>query len=217
MHQTTYGMSERLLGAIVAIHGDDKGVVLPPTVAPVQVVVVPIPEKGRQGVILEEAKRLAAELGDHARVELDARDLRPGAKFYEWEAKGVPLRLELGPRDLAGGVVTAARREASGRTTIPRGEVVEGVRKLLREIQGDMYARAERLLREGIVDIAAPEEARESINRIGWCGGDDCGHQIEADTGMSLLGTPYPPEPFEGTCITCGKPAEARAYLARTY
>jgi len=217
VHQTTYGMSERLLGAIVAIHGDDKGVVLPPAVAPVQVVVVPIPEKGRQDVILDEAKQLAAELAPHARVEVDARDLRPGAKFYEWEAKGVPLRLELGPRDLADGVVTAARRDAPGRTTIPRSEVVPGVRDLLHRIQEDMYARAERLLREGIADIAAPEEARESVNRFGWCGSDECGHRVEADTGMSLLGTPYPPERFEGTCMACGKPAEAPAYLARTY
>ncbi len=216
-HQTTYGMSERLLGAIVAIHGDDRGAVLPPAVAPVQVVVVPIPEKGRQDVILGEARKLAAELRDDFRVEVDVRDLRPGAKFYEWEAKGVPLRLELGPRDLTNGVVTAARREAEGRTEIPRGDVVGRVRDLLREIQEAMWKRAESAMRAAVVDIAAPEEAREAINRVGWCGGADCGHQLEADTQMSLLGTPYPPEPFEGTCVVCGKPAESSAYLARTY
>jgi len=216
-HQTTYGMSERLLGAIVAIHGDDKGAVLPPTIAPTQVVIVPIPEKGRQDVILSEARTLAAELREHFRVEIDERDVRPGAKFYEWEAKGVPLRIELGPRDLAAGVVTAARRDAEGRTTIPRSDVVSQVRDLIRRIQEDMYARAEGALRSAIVDIAAPEEARDAVNRIGWCGNEDCGHQVEADTGMSLLGSPYPPEAYEGTCIVCGKEAATAAFLAKTY
>ncbi|TLZ50667.1 MAG: proline--tRNA ligase [Methanobacteriota archaeon] len=217
VHQTTYGMSERLLGAVVAIHGDDKGVALPPAVAPVQVVVVPIPEKGRQSAILDEARRLAGELEAHVRVKLDDRDVRPGAKFYEWEAKGVPLRLELGPRDLADGVVTAARRDASDRTTIPRGDVVPQVRDLLLRIQKDMYARAERDMRAHIVDIATPEEAREAINRFGWCGDPECGHRLEQDTGMSILGTPFEPERFDGPCIVCGKPATSAAYLARTY
>ena len=217
VHQTTYGMSERLLGAVVAIHGDDKGVVLPPAIAPVQAVVVPIPEKGRQDVILGEARTLAAELGEHVRAKLDERDVRPGAKFYEWEARGVPLRLELGPRDLADGVVTAARRDGAGRTTIPRGDVVSGVRTLLLRIQEDLYAKAEADLRAHIVDITAPEEAREMINRFGWCGSSDCGHQIEADTGMSILGTSFVPEPFHGPCMSCGKPAGSPAYLARTY
>ena len=216
-HQTTYGMSERLLGAIVAIHGDDKGVVLPPAIAPVQVVVVPIPEKGRQDVILGEARRLAADLGAHARVKLDDRDVRPGPKFYEWESKGVPLRVELGPRDLAGGVVTLARRDREGRATVARNDAALAVRDLLLEIQRDMYDRAAQDLREHIVDIAAPEEAREMINRVGWCGDEACGKQVETDTGMSLLGTPYPPEPYEGKCISCGKPAVTAAYLARTY
>ena len=217
VHQTTYGMSERLLGAIVAIHGDDKGVTLPPAVAPVQVVIVPIPEKGRQEVILQEARALAAELGEHVRVKLDERDVRPGAKFYGWEARGVPLRLELGPRDLANGVVTAARRDASERTTIPRADAAAAVRDLLLRIQRDLYARAERDLRAHVVDIAAPEEARDAINRFPWCEGNDCAHQIEQDTGMSLLGTPFPEEPVEGACLVCGKPAVAPAYLARSY
>ncbi len=217
VHQTTYGMSERLLGAIVAVHGDDKGIVLPPAVAPIQVVVVPIPEKGRQDVILDEARKLAAELGEHVRVKYDDRDVRPGAKFYEWEAKGVPLRAELGLRDLGDGVVTLARRDMDGRSTVPRAGVVDAVRSLLNEIQKDLYARAERELRTHIFDITAPEEAREAINRFGWCGSESCGLQVEADTGMSLLGTPFLKEPYSGSCIVCGKPTDTPAYLARTY
>jgi prolyl-tRNA synthetase len=216
-HQTTYGMSERLLGAIVAIHGDDKGIVLPPAVAPVQVVVVPIPEKGRQEEITEAARALAVELGHHARVRLDERDLRPGPKFFEWESKGVPLRVELGPRDLAAGVVTLARRDQEGRWTVPRAHAPSAVRELLIGIQREMYERAARDLQAHIVDIRAVGEAREMINRVGWCGDEACGKQVETDTGMSLLGTPYPAEPYEGKCISCGKPATTAAYVARTY
>ena len=216
-HQTTYGMSERLLGAVVAIHGDDRGIVLPPAVAPVQVVLVPIPEKGRQDVILEEARKLAAELGEHVRVKLDERDIRPGAKFFEWEQRGVPLRVELGPRDLADGVVTLIRRDATERSTVARADAVRAVVDVIRLIQADLYGRAERDLRAHIVDIATPEEAREAINRIGWCGAESCGQQVEADTGMSLLGMPFVRESYEGTCIVCGKPTDTPAYLARTF
>jgi len=138
-------------------------------------------------------------------------------KFFEWEAKGVPLRAELGPRDLAEGVVTLARRDREGRTTVARADAASRVRDVLLEIQRDMYEHAARDLREHVVDIAANEEVREMINRIGWCGDEACGKQVETDTGMSLLGTPFPPEPFEGKCISCGRPAVTAAYVARTY
>src|SRR5207249_3038153 len=111
VYQTTDGMSERLLGATISIHGDEKGLVLPPAAAPVQAVVVPILEKGRQEEMLLEAQRLFLELRERMRVRLDDRDIRPGEKYYEWEARGVPLRVELGPRDLAKNVITAVRRD----------------------------------------------------------------------------------------------------------
>jgi prolyl-tRNA synthetase len=127
-HQTTYGMSERMLGAIIAVHGDDRGVVLPPAIAPIQVVVVPIQAKGKTEDVLTEARRLAEELDSEGlRVHLDERDLRPGDKFYHWERRGVPIRLELGPKDLKHGQVTMAARDLPERLAVRRDEVVTRV------------------------------------------------------------------------------------------
>src|SRR5256886_15445597 len=123
-------MSERLLGAVISIHGDEKGLILPPAAAPVQAVVVPILEKGRQEEMLLEAQRLFLELRDRMRVKLGDRDIRPGEKYYEWEARGVPLRVELGPRDLAKHVVTAVRRGRSEERRVPRAGLPSRVRSV---------------------------------------------------------------------------------------
>jgi prolyl-tRNA synthetase len=217
VHQTTDGMSERLLGAIIAAHGDDRGVVLPPTISPHQVVVVPIPEKDRQAEISAAAEVLAKELGDAYRVHLDERDVRPGQKFYDWEAKGVPVRVELGPRDLAKGEVTLVRRDTLVRTTVPRDEAGAAVGRLLDAIQEEMYARAEAAMRERIVTIERFEDAKATINRMGWCGKEACGHTIEDRLALSLLGTPFEPEPFEGSCIACGEGTSQVVYAAKAY
>src|SRR3989441_10112082 len=118
-------MSERLLAAVISIHGDEKGLVLPTATAPVQAVVVPILEKGRQEEMLLEAQRLFLELRERMRVKLDDRDIRPGEKYYYWEARGVPLRVELGPRDLANQSVTVVRRGKGGEEGVPRGVAPE--------------------------------------------------------------------------------------------
>ena len=217
VHQTTYGMSERLVGTIVAIHGDDRGVLFPPEVAPIQVVIVPIPEKGKQETIAAEAVKLNEEIKGDFRTHLDDRDLRPGNKFYEWEAKGVPLRLELGPKDLQKGVVTAVRRDTMEKTAIPRGDLLETVKKLLGTIQDSLLAREEKRLRESIVDVKDLGGFKDGLNRAGWCGAEECGHEIENRTGMSVLGTPRKPEDFSGACVVCGKPTKQVIYVAKTF
>src|SRR5256885_12993032 len=131
VHQTTDGMSERLLGAVISIHGDEKGLILPPAAAPVQAVVVPILEKGRQEEMLLEAQRLFLELRERMRVKLDDRDIRPGEKYYYWEARGVPLRVELGPRDLANQSVTLVRRDTGEKKELPRELLPDGLRSVL--------------------------------------------------------------------------------------
>src|SRR2546430_3442880 len=124
-------MSERLLGAVISIHGEEKGLILPPAAAPVQAVVVPILEKGRQEEMLLEAQRLFLELRERMRVKLDDRDIRPGEKYYEWEARGVPLRVELGPRDLAKNVITAVRRDTGEKREVPREGLPDGHHRVL--------------------------------------------------------------------------------------
>src|SRR5438309_3124082 len=205
VHQTTDGMSERLLGGLISIHGDEKGLVLPPAAAPVQAVVVPILEKGRQEEMLLEAQRLFLELRDRMRVKLDDRDIRPGEKYYEWEAGVVPLRVELGPQDLAKHVVTAVRRHTGEKKELPRELLPDRLRSVLELMQLAMWNRAEKILQDNTFTITKLEDARDGFNRMGWCGKETCGKAIAERTGMSVLGTPFYPEPFEGKCIIDGE------------
>jgi len=217
VHQTTDGMSERLLGAILAVHGDEKGLVLPPAVAPIQAVVVPIPEKGRQEEILREAQRLFLELRERMRVKLDDRDVRPGEKFYYWEARGVPVRVELGPREIARNAVTVVRRDTGERKELPREGLPDRLRSVLELIQVAMWDRAEKVIRENTFHITSLEEAKEGFNRMGWCGRESCGKAITERTGMSVLGTPFYPEEFRGTCVVCGEDTTQVVYAAKAY
>lgn len=217
VHQTTDGMSERILGAIVSIHGDEKGLVLPPSAAPVQAVIVPILEKGRQEDMLREAQRLFLELRYLVRVKLDDRDLRPGEKFYFWEARGVPLRIELGPREIEGKSVTVIRRDNGEKKQLPREGLPERLRSVLELIQVSMWEQAEKMIRANTATIASLDEAKDGFNRMGWCGKEACGKAITERTGMNVLGTPFYPEPFEGRCVVCGEATSQLVYAAKAY
>jgi len=216
VHQTTYGMSERLVGAIVAIHGDDKGLVLPPEVATNQVVIVPVLAKGETEKVAAAARQLFEELrGAGVRVHLDERDVRPGVKYYDWELKGVPLRLELGVRDIEKAKVTFVRRDTGEKSLRDRTGVAKEVLKTLEQISREMLARAQAELDASIATVDRLDGLPEKIIRTGWCGGEDCGHEIEARSDRNILGTPVDGEKFSGKCVVCGKPAETLVYLAR--
>ena len=223
VHQTTYGMSERLLGALISVHGDDDGLVLPPAVAPFQVVIVPILSKKNAEEVTAAAERLRDELSAGGiRVKLDDRDDRPGSKFYDWEIKGVPLRLELGGRDIENNVVTFARRDTSEKGTIGLESLVPGVKLILDTIMHDMEAKAWEFQNSSVRHIESADEipkedtAEQRVYSFGWCGCDECGHAFEDAHDIKILGTPYIPEEFEGKCIICGKPTKTKAYAART-
>lgn len=216
VHQTTFGMSERLVGAIVAVHGDDKGLVLPPEVATIQVVIVPVLAKGETEKISAAARELFEELKKAGvRVHIDERDVRPGVKYYDWELKGVPLRLELGPRDLEKNAVTFVRRDTGERSTRDRKRVVEEVQEELNAIARDMLERATKEMERGIVTVDSLEGLPEKMIRTGWCGSEACGHEIEARSDMNILGTPVDGEKYSGNCVICGKPTETVVYLAK--
>ena len=216
VHQTTYGMSERLVGAIVAIHGDDKGLVLPPEVATSQVVIVPVLAKGETEKVSKAAKELCDELkAASVRVHLDVRDVRPGVKYYDWELKGVPLRLELGMRDIANGKVTFVRRDTGEKSLVDRAHAAMGVKDMLSRISREMLARAQAELDGSIVTVDKLEGLPEKVIRTGWCGGADCGKEIETRSDRNILGTPVDGEHFDGACVVCGKPTKTPVYLAR--
>ncbi len=218
VHQTTFGLSERLLGGVIAIHGDDRGVILPPKIAPIQAMIVPIPEKGSQEEILAGARDLNMQLlGCGVRSDVDDRDIRPGAKFYEWERKGVPLRIEFGSNEMKDGTVTLVQRHSMEKETVSQTDLTVTVQRLLEDIQNELWDRASDELAKGIRTIEDLKDAKAGINRMGWCGEESCGHEIEDVTGMSVLGTLYDGEEFEGDCVVCGKPAKTAAYAARTY
>ena len=217
VHQTTDGMSERIFGAILATHGDEKGLVLPPAAAPVQAVIVPILEKGRQEEMLLEAQRLFLDLRYLIRVKLDDRDLRPGEKFYYWEARGVPLRIELGPRELERHAITAVRRDTGEKKDLPREGLPERLRSVLELMQIAMWERAEKIIQANTFTITSLDEAKDGFNRMGWCGKQACGEAITQRTTMSILGTPFYPEPFEGACVVCGTKTTQVVYAAKAY
>ncbi len=216
VHQTTYGMSERLVGAIVAIHGDDKGIVLPPDVAPIQVVVVPILAKGASETVNSAAKSLFDDLRrSGVRVFLDERDVRPGVKYYDWELKGTPVRLELGTRDIDKGVVTHVRRDTGEKSLKGRETIVEDVTQSLRDISADMLERAREKMDSDTVTVESLDDLPEKLIRLGWCGGEKCGHEIEDRTDRSIIGTPVEDEDFDGRCVICGEKASRPVYIAR--
>jgi len=216
VNQTTYGMSERLVGAIVALHGDDKGIMLPPDVAPHQVVVVPIPAKGSVDQVHAEAKRLAEELKVAGiRVHADLRDVRPGNKFYEWELKGVPLRVELGPRDIASNAAVAVRRDNGAKSTIKRESLVKEVHLLLEEISRNLMAKAQAELDTNIVDATSLDNLPEKMIRVAWCGVEECGREIETRSGRGILGTNVKDvDVTKSKCVVCGKDTETTVYLS---
>ncbi|MCL2031742.1 MAG: proline--tRNA ligase [Methanomassiliicoccaceae archaeon] len=219
VHQTTYGMSERLLGALIGAHSDDKGMIMPPDIAPFQTVIIPIFSKDNSTQVLEAARALAEDLSDHGiRVKLDDRDTRPGSKYYDWEIKGVPLRLEIGGRDIEKNVVSFARRDTGEKGQIELKSAGNGVKLLLNMISSTLLEKAKASQMSKLQEIDSLDSIPEGrILRFGWCGCEECGHKFEDTYDMKILGTPYPAEEgYKGSCIICGKDAGQPTLAART-
>ncbi|MCI4369609.1 MAG: His/Gly/Thr/Pro-type tRNA ligase C-terminal domain-containing protein, partial [Thermoplasmata archaeon] len=210
VHQTTFGLSERLLGAVVAVHGDQKGVAFPSSIAPYQVVVVPIAPASAGDIPRTAAQALTERLkAAGLRVHLDASEDRPGAKYYRWESVGVPLRLEVGPREAKEGSATAVDRKGTKGVVGPE-KIEEAVRERLAAFDRALGASAQAAFKEAfstakdLGELAGSTKARV----LGWCGKEECGHEIEKAIDGSLLGTPQGATSVvpEGApkCIACG-------------
>jgi prolyl-tRNA synthetase len=222
----SWGVSWRLIGALIMVHGDDRGLVVPPRIAPIQVVVVPIPYKNAEGApILNQARKVAQELQEAGvGVLLDDREqYTPGWKFNEWELKGVPLRIEIGPRDLTNRQVTMVRRDTSQRSTVSAGDVVTETKRLLDSIQSSLFETANGALKRSIHNAGTYDELKQVIEGKGgfvrgcWCSDTVCEDKIKDETGATIRMVPLKDEKVFANCVRCGKPANKVVYFARSY
>jgi len=219
---TSWGVSWRMVGGLIMVHGDDRGLVLPTTVAPIQAVIVPILTGKAHEDVLAASRAIAARLAPVARVKLDDRtEVTPGWKFNDWEMRGVPLRIELGPRDLGQGQVILVPRVGGGRRPVPLDGIVEAVSAALQEVQQTLFRQAKAFLDTHIVSAATREEAvaaiaaRRGFVRLAWCGGAECEQALRRETGASprLISD----ETASGACAICGAGARHIVYYARAY
>ena len=218
-YTTSWGVSTRLIGAIIMTHGDERGLVLPPVVAPIQCVIVPI--AARKGGVIEKCEELKAQLeGAGIRVTLDATDNSPGWKFNEWEMKGVPVRIELGPRDIEAGKMLCARRDTFEKTELSLDNAAEGVKALLADVQKNLLEAARKRRDEHIVyaddmqGILAGVDAGNFV-KAGWCGCRACEDKIKEETGATAR--VFAEGESAETCAVCGKKAEHVIIYARAY
>jgi prolyl-tRNA synthetase len=213
VHQTTFGLSERLVGAVVSVHGDEKGVVFPTALAPYQIVIVPIVAASGGEAVLPYAESLAERLrhDHHLRVHVDASDERPGAKYYRWETHGVPLRLEVGRREAEQKTVTAVDRLGEKKPLGP-GDVDASILSALSDYDRRLRLRAEAAFASSFSVATSLDQLPNSttVRVVAWCGSEACGHRIEESIDGALLGTPEGPLPIDpgapGGCIACRTP-----------
>ena len=220
--QTSWGVSTRMIGALIMVHGDNDGLVLPPHIAPVQVVVVPIQQR-KEGV-LEVCRKVAEESLDGVRVKVDDTDRSPGYKFAEQEMRGFPVRIEIGPRDIENGECVVVRRDNHEKKTIRMDEISTYIPALLEEIQKDMYDRAKAHLDSSIYEATEYDEFKKLIDekpgfvRAMWCGDQECEDQIKADTTATSRCMPFENnEAISDKCICCGRPAKHLVIWGKAY
>ena len=221
VHETSWGVSTRLIGAIIMTHGDERGLRLPPNLAPIQAVVLPIAAH-KEGVT-EGAARVAEALkAAGVRVKLDERDtVSAGWKFNEWELKGVPVRVEVGPRDLAEGKVLSVRRDTFEKAPLDIEGLESEIKAMLDAIQTNMFEIARAFRDEHTADVHSMEELEKQVNggyaKAMWCGEQACEDEIKDRFGASSRCMPFDQTPIGETCVCCGKPAKKVIYFAKAY
>ncbi len=223
--QTSWGASTRLLGALVMVHGDDRGLRLPPKVAPHQLVMVPITPKKHREKVLEESDKLYQELKSQFRVKMDNREeYTPGWKYNEWEMRGVPLRLEIGPKDIDKNQVVLVRRDTGEKMFVSRDDLLETIQTTLDDIQTNMFETAKQFMSENTSEANSLQELlniveeRRGLVKAYWCGSEQCEEQVKDETKATIRAIPFDAN-RGGTCIACGKEGEenSEVIFARAY
>lgn len=221
VHQTSWGVSTRLIGGIIMVHGDDSGLVLPPAIAPIEVVIVPIMQK-KEGV-LEKANALKETIKQFARVKVDDTDKSPGWKFAEYEMKGVPVRLEIGPKDIEKNQAVLVRRDTREKLFISLDNLEEEVKNLLQTMQKDLLEKARQHRDKHTYTATTMDEFEKTINetpgfiKAMWCGDEACENTIKEETGATSRCMPFEQEEISDTCICCGRPAKTMVYWGKAY
>jgi prolyl-tRNA synthetase len=225
VYATSWGMSTRMIGALIMTHGDDQGLVLPPRLAPLAVVFIPI-FKGKEGhgEIIAYIEQIAASLDKDYNYRVDAREeYTPGWKFNEWERAGVPIRIEVGPRDLQRDEVVVVRRDTGEKFSLPKNGLKEKVSGLLEEIQNSLYERALRFREENTVRVDDYQTFKEIVAERGgflfayWCGDPECEDQVKQETMATIRCIPLKADGEDGACVRCGKSSQERVYFAKAY
>jgi prolyl-tRNA synthetase len=221
VHQTSWGTTTRLIGAIIMVHGDNSGLVLPPKIAPTQVIMIPIAQH-KEGV-LQKAEQLKTILSNVCRVKLDDSDKSAGWKFSEYEMKGVPIRLEIGPKDIEKNQVVLARRDTGEKQIVSIDNLENTVKQLLEEIQSNLLQRATERRNSKTYVAKTMEDFEKQINetpgfiKAMWCGDQACEDAIKEKTAATSRCIPFEQEHISDTCICCGKPAKHMVYWGRAY
>lgn len=231
VHTTSWGTSTRLIGSMIMVHGDEQGLVLPPRVAPTQVVLIPVGPWKKNPAIVEKLDEVFAALkAQGVRVRLDDSDQSPGYKFNEWELKGVPVRIELGPRDLEKDAAMLKARDEDEKRQVPLEGIIDAIVAELDTMQGRLLEKAREFRAEHshlnvdtMEDLKAHIEEKQQAGEIpgwvlaGWCGDDDCEANVQTETKFTSRNIPFNPPAEKEVCINCGKPSQHTVWFGRAY
>lgn len=224
-YTTSWGVTTRLIGSIIMVHGDDRGLVMPPKVAPTQVVIIPIGPPSKRDAVIAKANEIYEQLKQQdVRVKLDDDpDQRPGWKFSEYEMRGVPLRIEIGPRDLEQNQAVFATRTSGDKQFVPLDQIGEKVISQLEFIQKEMLEKAQAFMQQHSHSVETIDELKEIFEKqrgfvqAGWCGSEACEHQVQEETGATSRNIPTEVSEHKSKCLVCEEAAKHTVVFARAY
>ena len=223
--QTSWGLSTRIIGALIMAHSDDQGLVLPPEIAPTQVVIIPIWNSDEEkDQVIGKADEIANKINKDIRVKVDKRDMRPGPKFFEWEKKGVPIRLEIGPAEVKDKNILVIRRDTDNKAVMDEEKInVKFINKVLYDIQDKMFNKAKKFQKENTYRVNDWDEFKKIIKGKGgfieayWCNNEKCEAKIKEETKATIRCIPFDQKKEKGKCIFCGGESNQRVIFAKAY
>jgi prolyl-tRNA synthetase len=220
--QNSWGLSTRLIGGLVMTHSDNSGLVLPPNVAENKVVIIPLIFKDKKEKVIKKSHEVYKKLKKFGPILDDSEDYSPGYKFSEYELKGIPLRIEIGPRDLENESVTLVRRDTKEKTQVKSKNIVKEVSKILKNMQNEMFEKAKKRMESSIVNVNSKEEFEKAIKnkkliKMGWCGETSCEENIKEETGATTRCVLLKKEKPLGKCPFCSKKAKEVMYFSKSY